>query len=98
MSYNNYLDDVYTVGENNYDNQDDSSGNDSDRDQRRGRQDCYDTISDRSSLMNAIDPISDQEQFRYSSVLMQTLAAPFSLIADYLQPPERFPMMLKLRS
>jgi hypothetical protein len=41
MNSNNYLDEVYTVGENNYDNQDDSSGNDSDRDQRRGRQDFY---------------------------------------------------------
>jgi hypothetical protein len=37
MSYNNYLDEgVYTVGENNVDKQEDSSENDSDRDQRRG--------------------------------------------------------------
>ena len=76
MNSNIFLDDVYTVGKNNHDNQKDSSGNDSDRDSRRGRQDFYDTISDPSSLRNAIDPISDQEQFRNSSVLMQTPAAP----------------------
>ena len=76
MNSNNFLDDVYTVGENNHDNQEDSSGNDSDRDQHRERQDFYDTISNPSSLRNAIDPISDQEQFRNSSVLMQTPAAP----------------------
>ena len=45
MSYNNYLDEVYTVGENNFDNQGDFSGNNSDRDQRRGRQEFYDTFS-----------------------------------------------------
>ena len=39
MNSNNYLDEVYTVGENNYDNKEDFSRNDSDRDQRRGRQD-----------------------------------------------------------
>ena len=38
MNSNNFLDNVYTVGENNHENHDDSSGNDSDRDQRRGRQ------------------------------------------------------------
>ena len=67
MNSNNFLDDVYTVGENNHDNHDDSSGNDPDRDQRRGRQDFYDTISDPSSLRDAIDPISEQDQFRNSS-------------------------------
>ena len=61
MNSNNFLDDVYSVGESNHDNQEDSSGNDSDRDPRRGRQDFYDTISDPSSLRNAIDPISDQK-------------------------------------
>jgi hypothetical protein len=55
MNSNNYLDDVYTVGENSYDNHDDSSENDSDRDQRRGRQNFYETISDPSSLRNALD-------------------------------------------
>ena len=59
MNTNNCLDDVYTVGENNHDNQDDSSGNDSDRVPRRGRQDFYETISDPSSLRNTIDPISE---------------------------------------
>ena len=34
MSDNNYLDEVYTVGENNRDHQEDSSGDDFDRDQR----------------------------------------------------------------
>ena len=58
MSYNNYLDEVYTVGENNVDNQEDSSGNDFDRDQRRGRQELYDTISDPSTMRNALDTIS----------------------------------------
>ena len=38
MSNNNYLDEVYTVGENNRDHREDSSGDDSYRDQRRGRQ------------------------------------------------------------
>ena len=76
MNSNNFLDDVYTVGENNHENHDDSSGNDSDRDQRRGRQDFYDSISDPSSLRDAIDPISEQDQFRNLSGLMQTPAAP----------------------
>ena len=76
MSYNNYLDEVYTVGENNYDNQDDSSGNDSESDQRRERQDFYEMISDPSSLRNALDPISEQDQSRNSSVVIQTPAAP----------------------
>ena len=76
MSYNNYLDEVYTVGDNNYDNQEDSSGNDSDRDQRRGRQDLYETISDLSIPRNAFDPISEHDQLRNSLVLIQTPAAP----------------------
>ena len=46
MSTNNYLDEVYTVGEYNLDHREDSSGDDSDRDQRRGRQEFYDAISD----------------------------------------------------
>ena len=33
MSHNNYLDEVYTVRENNRDHREDSSGEDSDRDQ-----------------------------------------------------------------
>jgi hypothetical protein len=76
MSYNNYLDEVYSVGENNYDNQVDSSGNDSDWDQRRGRQDFYDTISDPSILRNALDPISEHDQLGDSSVLIETPAVP----------------------
>ena len=76
MNSNKFLNEVYTVRENSHDNQEDYSGNDYDRDSRRGRQDFYDTISDPSSLGNAIDPISDQDQFRNSSVLMQTPAAP----------------------
>ena len=50
MSNNNYLDEVYTVGENNRDHREDSSGDDSDRDQRRGRQEIYDAISDPAAL------------------------------------------------
>ena len=68
MSYNNYLDEVYTVGENIYDNQGDSSGNDSNRDQRRGRQEFYDTISDPSILRNALDPISEHDKLGNSSI------------------------------
>jgi hypothetical protein len=97
MNSNNFLDDFYTVGENNHDNQDDSSGNDSDRDQRRGRQNFYETISDPSSLRNTIDPISEQDQFRNSSGLLQTPAARLFPDRGKLQPLERFPMMLKLR-
>ena len=97
MNSNNFLDDVYTVGENNHENHDDSSGNDSDRDQRRGRQDFYKTISDPSSLRDAIDPISEQYQFRNSSGLMQSQQRHYSLFAEQLQPLARFHMMLKLR-
>ena len=57
MSDNNYLDEVYTVGENNRDHREDSSGENSDRDQRRGRQEFYDAISDPEALRNAMDPI-----------------------------------------
>ena len=38
MSYNYYLDEVYTVGENNCGDKGDSSGNDSDLDLRQERQ------------------------------------------------------------
>ena len=75
MNYNNYLDEVYTVGENNYDNQEDSSGNDSDCDQRWRWQDFYETISDPLILRNALDPISDQDQLGNSLVLIPTPAA-----------------------
>ena len=60
MSNNNYLDELYTVGENNRDHSDDYSGDDSDRDQRRGRQKFYNAISDPAALRNAMDPISEQ--------------------------------------
>ena len=59
MSNNNYLDEVYTVGENNRDHREDSLGDDSDRDQRRGRQEFYDALSDPAALRNAMDPISE---------------------------------------
>ena len=62
MSYNNYLDEVFTVGEKNRDDKGDSSGDDSDRDQRRGRQEIYDAISDPTVLRNALDPISEQDK------------------------------------
>jgi hypothetical protein len=48
MSYNIYLDEVYTVGENNCDDQEDSFGNK-----------FYDAISDSAILTNALDPISE---------------------------------------
>ena len=60
MSNNNYLDEVYTVGENNRDHREDISGDDSDRDQRRGGKEFYDAISDPAVLRNAMDPISEQ--------------------------------------
>ena len=60
MSHNNYLDEVYTVGEKNRDHREDFSGDDLDRDQRRGRQEFYDAISDPAALRNAMDPISEQ--------------------------------------
>ena len=62
MNSNNYLDEVYTVGENNIDIQEDSSGNDSDRDQRRCRQEFYGTISDTAVMRNVLDPISQHDK------------------------------------
>ena len=53
MSNNNNLDEVYTVGENNRDHRDDSLGEDSDRDQRRGGQEFFDALSDPAALRNA---------------------------------------------
>ena len=73
MSGNNYLDKVYTVGENNRDHREDSSGDDSDRDQRRGRQEFYDAISDPAALRNAMDLISEQVK---SADLTQTPIPP----------------------
>jgi hypothetical protein len=71
MSHNNYLDEVYTVGENSFDNLEESSGNDPDQEQRRGRrQEFYDTISDSSILRNALDPISEHDKLCNSSVLI----------------------------
>ena len=72
MNSNNYLDEVYTVGENNIDNLEDSSGNDSDRDQRRGRQEFYDTISDPSVMRNALDPVSQHDKLGKSPGFIQT--------------------------
>ena len=59
MSNNNYLDKVYTVGENDRDQRDNSSGDDSDRDQHRGGQEFYDALSDPAALRNTMDPISE---------------------------------------
>ena len=74
MSYNNYLDKVYTVGENDPDQRDNSSGDESDRDQRRGGQELYDAISDPpAALRNAMDPISEQVK---SADLTQTPIPP----------------------
>ena len=50
MSNNNYLDKVYTVGENDPDQRDNSSGDESNLDQRRGGQEFYDAISDSAAL------------------------------------------------
>ena len=91
MNSNNFFDDVYTVGENNHDNHDDSSGNDSDRDPRRGRQDFYETISDPSSLWNALDHISEQDQSRISSGLIQTPAAPLFPVRGTTSTPGTVP-------
>ena len=44
----------------NRNHREESSGDDSDRDQRRGRQEFYDAISDPAALRNAMDPISEQ--------------------------------------
>ena len=76
MNSNNYLDEVYTVRESNYGDQGDSSGDDSDWDQRRGWQDFYDAISDSASLRNALDPISEQDKFDKSVNLNQTPIPP----------------------
>ena len=73
MSNNKYLDKVYTVGENDPDQRDNSSGDDSDRDQRRRGQEFYDAISDPATLRNAIDPISEQVK---SADLTQTPIPP----------------------
>ena len=72
MSDNNYLDEVYTVGENNRDQQEVFSGDDSDRDQRRGRQEFYDAISDPAALRNAMDPISEQDKLDKAAEVIQT--------------------------
>jgi hypothetical protein len=77
MSYNNYFDEVYPVGENHFDNQEDSSGNGSDRYQRRGRrQEFHVTVSDPSIQRNALDLISDHDKLGNSSVLFQTPVPP----------------------
>ena len=60
MSNNNYLDKVYTVGESDPDQRDNSSGDETDCDPRRGGQEFYDAISDPAALRNAMDPISEQ--------------------------------------
>ena len=73
MSNNNYLDKVFTVGENDPDQRDNSSGDESDRDQRRGGQEFYDAISDPAALRNAMDPISEQVK---SADLTQTPIPP----------------------
>ena len=46
MSNENYLDKVYTVGESDPDQGNNSSGDETDRDPRRGGQEFYDAISD----------------------------------------------------
>ena len=73
MSNNNYLDEVYTVGENNRDHREDSSGDDSDCDQRQERQEFYNALSDPAALRNAMDPISEQVK---SADLTQTPIPP----------------------
>ena len=55
MSNENYLDKVYTVGVSDPDQHDNSSGDDTDRDPRRGGQEFYDAISDPAALRNAMD-------------------------------------------
>ena len=73
MSNNNYLDKVYTVDENDRDQRDNSSGDESDCDQRQGGQEFYDAISDPAALRNAMDPISEQVK---SANLTQTPIPP----------------------
>ena len=73
MSNNNYLDKVYTVGKSNSDQGDNYSGDETDRDPRRGGQEFYDAISDPAALRNAMDPISEQVK---SADLTQTPITP----------------------
>ena len=78
MSSNEYyLDKVYTVGESDPDQGNNSSGDETDRDPRREGQEFYDAISDPAALRNAMDPISEQVK---SADLTQTPIPP--LIAD----------------
>ena len=77
MSNENYLDKVYTVGESDPDQGNSSSGDETDRDPRRGGQEFYDAISDPAALRNAMDPISEQVK---SADLIQTPIPP--LFAD----------------
>ena len=70
------MDEVYTVGEDNHDDKENSSGNDSDRDQRRGRPEFYDAISDPADLTNALDPMSEQNKMDNSSDVNQTPVPP----------------------
>ena len=63
MSYYNYLDEDY-------------SGDDSDRDQRRGREEIYDAISDPAALRNAMDPISEQDKLDKAKDVIQTPIPP----------------------
>ena len=79
MSNNNYLDKVYTVGENNRDQRDNSSEDESDRDQRRRGQEFYDAISDPAAMRNALDPISEQVK---SADLTQTPIPPLFTDCD----------------
>ena len=82
MSNENYLDKVYTVGESDPDQRETSSGDDSDRDQRRGGQEFYDAISDPAALRNAMNPISEQvksanltqTQFRRCSLIVKLMS------------------------
>ena len=73
MSNNNNLIEVYTVGENNRDHREDSSGDVSDRDQRQGSKKFYDALSDPAALRTAMDPISEQVK---SANLTQTPIPP----------------------
>ena len=73
MSNNNYLDKVYSVGESDPDQGNNSSGDETDRDPRRGGQEFYDAISDPAALRNAMDPISEQVK---SADLTQTPIPP----------------------
>ena len=49
---------------------------DSDRDQRRGRQEFYDEISDPAALRSAMDPISEQDKLDKAAVVIQTPIPP----------------------